>query len=88
MKSAGAMTIHSENDLTERVGINVTRTTGGTHTHKITGDHTIHYVGAFKEKIDGDHYVDKETGKTDHTHTVSPARSTGTDAVTGLEDAS
>jgi len=92
MKSVGAMTIHSESTLTETVDSNVartttgthTQTTGGTHTHKFTGEVTNHYVSAFKEKIDGDHYVDKETGKTDHTHTVSPARSTGTDAVTGL----
>ena len=54
-------------------------------THKFTGESTNHYVSAFKEKMDGDHYVDKETGKTDHTHTVSPARDTTTDqAVTGL----
>ena len=84
MKSAGAMTIHSESTLTETVDSNVARTTTGTHTHKFTGESTNHYVSAFKEKMDGDHYVDKETGKTDHTHTVSPARSTGTDAVTGL----
>ena len=84
MKSVGAMTIHSESTLTETVDSNVARTTTGTHTHKFTGESTNHYVSAFKEKMDGDHYVDKETGKTDHTHTVSPARSTGTDAVTGL----
>jgi hypothetical protein len=84
MKSVGAMTIHSESTLTETVDSNVARTTTGTHTHKFTGESTNHYVSAFKEKMDGDHYVDKETGKTDHTHTVSPARSSGTDAVTGL----
>ena len=83
MKSAGAMTITSENALTE-TAVNVARTTTGTHTHKITGEVTNHYVSAFKEKMDGDHYVDKKTGFTDHTHTVSPARSSGTDAVTGL----
>ena len=85
MKSAGAMTIHSESTLTETVDSNVARTTTGIHTHKFTGEVTNHYVSAFKEKMDGDHYVDKETGKTDHTHTVSPARDTTTDqAVTGL----
>ena len=85
INSVTAMTINSKTTLTESITSNVTRTTGGTHTHKFTGESTNHYVSAFKEKMDGDHYVDKETGKTDHTHTVSPARDTTTDqAVTGL----
>ena len=46
MKSASAMTINSESTLSEIVSSNVTRTTGGTHTHSIQiGEHTIDYNG-------------------------------------------
>ena len=67
-------------------------TVGGTYTETITGisgikynaDATFQYVNALKEKIDGDHFIDKETGFTDHNHPISPARSSGTDAVDAL----
>ena len=36
------------------------------------------------EKIDDDHFVDKEGGKVDHTHPVSPSRTSGTDPVEAL----
>ena len=60
---------------------NISGTTG----IKYGGDATHHYVSAFKEKIDGDTFVDKEGGKVDHTHPVSPARTSGTDEVSGLD---
>ena len=77
MKSAGAMTINSESTLSEIVSSNVTRTTGGTHTHKITGEHTIDYNAAAHIRYDGDYfkhvgadaYVYNETGKDDHSNT-------------------
>ena len=45
---------------------------------------TYHYVDDFKEKIDKDHYIDKEGGKVDHTHPVSPPRTSGEEPVEGL----
>jgi hypothetical protein len=59
---------------------NISGITGIKHTDTAT----YHYVGDFKEKIDSDHYVDKEGGKVDHTHPVSPARTSGTDEVDDL----
>jgi hypothetical protein len=59
---------------------NISGTTG----IKYGGDATHHYVSAFKEKIDGDTFVDKEGGKVDHVHPVSPARTSGEDEVSGL----
>ena len=59
---------------------NISGTTG----IKYGGDATHHYVSAFKEKIDGDTFVDKAGGKVDHTHPVSPARTSGEDEVSGL----
>ena len=98
--SAGAVTINYETSLTETVGSGgITQTTTGSVTEsygslsttisgvtgiKYGGDATHHYVGAFKEKIDGDTFVDAEGGKVDHVHPVSPARTSGTDAVAGL----
>ena len=59
---------------------NISGTTG----IKYGGDATHHYVSAFKEKIDGDTFVDKAGGKVDHVHPVSPARTSGEDEVSGL----
>lgn len=57
---------------------------GGDVGIKHGGTATYHYLGDFKEKIDSDHYVDKEGNKTDHTHPAIPARKSGEDEVPGL----
>tara|TARA_B100000029_G_scaffold180107_1_gene177713 strand:+ start:3929 stop:5515 length:1587 start_codon:yes stop_codon:yes gene_type:complete len=92
IRSKTSMLLNPETTLTETVGTNAVRTVGGTLTDTITGvagikytaDATFQYVNAFKEKIDGDHYIDKEGGKVDHTHPVAPSRTAGTDAVDDL----
>ena len=91
--SVGAVTTTYKSSHTETVEGAVTETYQ-THSKTVTGitglkyesDITYHYEGAFKEKIDGDTFVDKAGGsdKTDHVHPVSPSRSTGTNEVTGL----
>ena len=96
--SSGDVTINYETSLSETVGSGgITQTTSGSVTEsygslattisgvtgiKYGGDATHHYVGAFKEKIDGDTFVDKAGGQVSHVHPVSPARTSGTDPVT------
>ena len=91
--SVEAVTINYEKSLSETVGTSVTELYGSLATTisgitgiKYGGDATHHYVGAFKEKIDGDTFVDvKGDGDlTDHVHPVSPSRGSGTDEVSGL----
>ena len=97
--SADAVTINYETSLSETIGTTLSQTVTGAVTEsygslattisgvtgiKYGGDATHHYVGAFKEKIDGDTFVDAEGGKVDHVHPVSPSRTSGTDEVTGL----
>jgi len=92
IRSTTAMLLKSETTLTETVASNMNVTVGGTYTETITGiagikynaDATFHYVDAFKEKIDGDTFVDKAGGFVDHSHPLPSARSSGTDAVDGL----
>ena len=56
-----------------------------THDSKYDGIATFHYVEAFKEKIDGDTFVDKAESKVDHVHTIpSPGRTSGTDEVEAI----
>ena len=79
MKSASAMTINSESTLSEIVATNVTRTTGGTHTHSISGIHTIDYNGDAHIRYDADYYkhIGNDTftfeasSKVDHTNTFT-----------------
>ena len=89
--SVGAVTTTYESSHSETVSGAVTEsyaslatTISGVTGIKYGGDATHHYVGAFKEKIDGDTFVDAEGGKVDHVHPVSPSRTSGTDEVTGL----
>ena len=91
--SVGAVTTTYKSSHSETVSGSVTELYGSLATTisgvtgiKYGGDATHHYVGAFKEKIDGDTFIDvKGDGDlTDHVHPVSPARGTGTDEVTGL----
>ena len=89
--SVGAVTTTYESSHTETVSGAMTESYGSLSTTisgvtgiKYGGDATHHYVGAFKEKIDGDTFVDAEGGKVDHVHPVSPARTSGTDEVAGL----
>jgi hypothetical protein len=100
IRSATAMLLKSETTLTETVASSMSVTVGGTYTGSITGtytetitgiagikynaDATFHYVDAFKEKIDGDTFVDKAGGFVDHAHPLPSARSSGTDAVDAL----
>ena len=44
----------------------------------------INNIDDFKEKIDRDHYVDKEGGKVDHNHPIIPARTSALTEVEGL----
>jgi len=88
---SGAVTTTYESSHSETVSGSVTESYGSLATTisgvtgiKYGGDATHHYVGAFKEKIDGDTFVDAEGGKVDHVHPVSPSRTSGTDEVTGL----
>ena len=77
---------HSETvsgSVTESYGSLATTISGVTGI-KYGGDATHHYVGAFKEKIDGDTFVDKAGGQVDHVHPVCLSRTSGTDEVTGL----
>ena len=69
--------------VTESYG-SLSTTISGVTGIKYGGDATHHYVGAFKEKIDGDTFVDKAGGQVDHVHPVAPARTSGTDEVAGL----
>jgi len=87
--SAGAVTINYESTLNETVSSSVTESYGslvtsitGTTVVNYTGDATFKFTNAYKRKIDGDTFVDKEGGFVDHVHPVSPARTSGTDAVT------
>ena len=81
------MTINPKTTLTESVGTNVTRTTGGTHTHKITGEYAIHYVaradvrydGEYRKHVGGDTHV-FESDDDNYTNTVT--RGTGSTATT------
>ena len=89
--SVGAVTTTYESSHSETVSGAVTEsyaslatTISGVTGIKYGGDATHHYVGAFKEKIDGDTFVDAEGGKVDHVHPVSPSRTSGTDEVAGL----
>ena len=89
--SVGAVTTTYKSSHSETVSGSVTESYGSLATTisgvtgiKYGGDATHHYVSAFKEKIDGDTFVDKEGGKVDHTHSVSPARTSGEDEVSGL----
>ena len=89
--SVGAVTTTYKSSHSETVSGSVTESYGSLATTisgvtgiKYGGDATHHYVGAFKEKIDGDTFVDAEGGKVDHVHPVSPSRTSGTDEVTGL----
>ena len=91
LASGGAVTTSYESSHTETVSGAVVESYGSLATTisgvtgiKYGGDATHHYVGAFKEKIDGDTFVDKAGGQVDHVHPVSPARTSGTDEVTGL----
>jgi hypothetical protein len=86
MKSKLAMTINSESTLSEIVATNVTRTTGGTHSHSIAGIHTIDYNGDAHVRYDADYYkhVGKDThlyvaAGVDHTQTDSPTRTSAVD---------
>ena len=89
--SVGAVTTTYESSHSETVTGSVTESYGSLATTisgvtgiKYGGDATHHYVGAFKEKIDGDTFVDKAGGQVDHVHPVSPSRTSGTDEVEGL----
>jgi len=91
LASGGAVVTSYESSHTETVSGAVVESYGSLATTisgvtgiKYGGDATHHYVGAFKEKIDGDTFVDKAGGQVDHVHPVSPARTSGTDEVTGL----
>ena len=86
IQSADAMTINSESTLSEIVATNVTRTTGGTHSHSIAGIHTIDYNGDAHVRYDADYYkhVGKDTylyvaAGVDHTQTDSPTRTSAVD---------
>ena len=96
--SSGDVTINYETSLSETVGSGgITQTTSGSITesygsmvtsitgttvYNYTGDATFKFTNAYKRKIDGDTFVDKEGGFVDHVHPVSPSRTSGTDAVT------
>ena len=69
---------------TGTIGTTNTETIGGISGIKYNADATFQYVQAFKEKIDGDHFIDKEGGKVDHNHPISPSRTSGTDAIASL----
>ena len=92
IRSATAMLLKSETTLTETVASSMSVTVGGTYTETISGiagikynaDATFHYLDAFKEKIDGDTFVDKAGGFVDHAHPLPSARSSGSDAVDAL----
>ena len=92
IRAASNTTINPEANMIVTVGGTYTGTIAGTYTETISGVSgikynaaaTFHYIHDFKEKIDRDHYVDKEGGKVDHTHPVTPARTSGTDPVEAL----
>ena len=92
IRAATNTTINPEANMIVTVGGTYTGTIAGTYTETISGvsgikynaSATFHYVDDFKEKIDDDHFVDKEGGKVDHTHPVSPSRRSGTDPVEAL----
>ena len=89
--SVGAVTTTYKSSHTETVDGAVTETynsylstnISGTTGIKYNSDATHHYVQAFKEKIDGDTFVDKAADKVDHVHPTS-GRTSGTDEVAGL----
>ena len=100
IKSGSNIDMRAKSNLLINPEVNMTLTVGGTYTGTIAGTYTeiisgisgikynqaatFHYIHDFKEKIDRDHYVDKEGGKVDHTHPVTPARTSGTDPVEAL----
>ena len=100
IRSATAMLLKSETTLTETVASNMSVTVGGTYTGSITGTYTetitgiagikynaaatFHFVDDYKRKIDDDTFIDKAGGFVDHSHPISPSRSSGTDAVDAL----
>ena len=92
IRAVSNMVINPEVNMTLTVGGTYTGTIAGTYTETISGVSGIKYNAAatfqygddFKEKIDDDHFVDKEGGKVDHTHPVSPARTSGTDEVEAI----
>jgi hypothetical protein len=84
IRSATAMLLKSETNMTVTVGGTYTETISGIAGIKYNADATFQYVNTLKEKIDGDHFIDKETGFTDHNHPISPARSSGTTAIASL----
>ena len=69
----------------------VTETYSSSLTTRISGvtgisygqDATHHYLQAFKEKIDGDTFVDKAADKVDHVHPTS-GRTSGDDEVAAV----
>ena len=89
--SVGAVTTTYKSSHTETVDGAVTETYNSSLSTNISGttgikynqDATHHYVQAFKEKIDGDTFVDKAADKVDHVHPTS-GRTSGTDEVAGL----
>ena len=94
--SGKAVTINYEDNVTEIIGGTlsqsvtgaVTETYSSSLTTRISGitgisygqNATHHYLKAFKEKIDGDTFVDAAADKVDHVHPTS-GRSGGTDEV-------
>ena len=92
IRSATAMLLKSETTLTETVASNMVVTVGGTYTETISGiagikynaATTFHFVDDYKRKIDDDTFIDKAGGFVDHSHPISPSRSSGTDAVAAL----
>ena len=88
--SVDAVTMNFEDALSVTAGTTTesygSLTTGisGVTVVNYTGDATFKFASAYKRKIDGDTFFDaKGDGDlTDHIHPVSPARATGTDAVT------
>ena len=89
--SAGAVEINYESTLSETVKEAVTETYESSLTTRISGitgisygqDATHHYLQAFKEKIDGDTFVDKAADKVDHVHPTS-GRTSGDDEVAAV----
>ena len=89
--STGAVTINYESTLSETVSGAVTETYSSSLTTRISGitgisygqDATHHYLQAFKEKIDGDTFVDKAADKVDHVHPTS-GRTSGDNEVAAV----
>ena len=97
--SSGVVTINYEDNVSETIGGTLTQSVTGavsetnsssltTRISGITGisygqDATHHYLQAFKEKIDGDTFVDKAANKVDHVHPTS-GRTSGDDEVAAV----